>query len=171
MTIEATRALPLIGRVIAVTRAREQAGRFAALLEGAGARVLLVPTIYIGPPDSWAPLDAALSAEPYHWALFTSVNGVEMVRRRLQHMGRGAEALASCRIAARADSSRVRHIDGDCQPYDARRIEPQVRRPIRPAMLQGALCSADLLRSAVAGVCRRRHAANALASVANQLAA
>ncbi len=138
MTIEATRALPLIGRVIAVTRAREQAGRFAALLEGAGARVLLVPTIYIGPPDSWAPLDAALSAEPYHWALFTSVNGVEMVRRRLQHMGRGAEALASCRIAAigpaTAEALRASGLTPEVVPEEhvAEALADQLRGLIRP---------------------------------------
>jgi uroporphyrinogen III methyltransferase/synthase len=92
-------ALPLAGRVILVTRAKEQAGRFAALLEEAGARVLVAPTIVIEPPDSWAPLDAALERLPeYRWAIFTSVNGVDMVRRRLQH--RGPEALGACRIAA-----------------------------------------------------------------------
>jgi len=94
-------ALPLAGRVILVTRAEEQAGRFATLLEDAGGRVLLVPTIVIEPPASWAPLDAALTrAREYRWAIFTSVNGVQMVRRRLEGVGRGREALAACRIAA-----------------------------------------------------------------------
>jgi uroporphyrinogen III methyltransferase / synthase len=98
---DAATALPLTGRLVVVTRARDQAGRFAALLEQAGARVLLVPTIEIGPPDSWTPLDAALEAlAQYRWAIFTSVNGVEMVRARLRHLGRGPGALAACRIAA-----------------------------------------------------------------------
>jgi uroporphyrinogen III methyltransferase/synthase len=93
--------LPLAGRVILVTRAREQAGRFAASLEQAGARVLLAPTIVIEPPESWAPLDAALArATEYRWAIFTSVNGVDMVRRRLEQQGRGAETLGRCRVAA-----------------------------------------------------------------------
>lgn len=101
MSMDLTTALPLAGRVILVTRAREQAGRFVTLLEEAGARVLMVPTIVIEPPDSWAPLDEALArSREYHWAIFTSVNGVEMVRRRLERAGRGSEALASCRIAA-----------------------------------------------------------------------
>ena len=52
----------MTGRVVLVTRAREQAGAFAELLEAAGARVLLVPTIAIEPPDSWDPLDAASAA-------------------------------------------------------------------------------------------------------------
>src|SRR5262249_56821237 len=57
MTLDVTRALPLAGRVIVVTRAREQAGPFAALLEEAGGQVMLVPTISIEPPASWAALD------------------------------------------------------------------------------------------------------------------
>jgi uroporphyrinogen III methyltransferase/synthase len=101
MSADLASARPLAGRVILVTRAREQAGRFAALLERAGARVLLAPTIVIEPPDSWAPLDDALArSREYRWAIFTSVNGAAMVRRRLEQLGRGSEALASCRIAA-----------------------------------------------------------------------
>jgi len=90
---------PLSGRVILVTRAREQAGAFATLLEAAGARVMLVPTIAIEPPDSWAPLDAAL-VEEHDWVVFTSVNGVAMVRRRVEATGRGRALLERSRLAA-----------------------------------------------------------------------
>jgi uroporphyrinogen III methyltransferase/synthase len=101
MSFEVAVARPLAGRVILVTRAREQAAGFAALLEEAGGTVMLVPTIAIEPPDSWEPLDTALArAAEYRWAVFTSVNGVEMVRRRLAQSGRGSDVLASCRIAA-----------------------------------------------------------------------
>jgi len=101
MSFEVAVARPLAGRVILVTRAREQAAGFAALLEEAGGTVMLVPTIAIEPPASWEPLDAALArAAQYRWAVFTSVNGVEMVRRRLAQSGRGSDVLASCRIAA-----------------------------------------------------------------------
>lgn len=92
---------PLRGRVIVVTRAREQAGRFRALLESMGARVLSVPTIVIDAPESWQPLDEALAdLSRYQWVIFTSANGVEMVRRRLAASGRSAEALGGCRLAA-----------------------------------------------------------------------
>lgn len=92
---------PLAGKVILVTRAREQAGRFASLLEQAGGQVLLVPTIAIEPPPSWEPLDSALArAAEYQWVIFTSVNGVAMTRRRLEAAGRGGEAFAACRLAA-----------------------------------------------------------------------
>lgn len=96
---EAMGSKPLSDRVILVTRTREQAGVFAELLEAAGARVMLVPTIAIEPPDSWAPLDAAL-AEEHDWVVFTSVNGVAMVRRRVEAAGRGRALLERSRLAA-----------------------------------------------------------------------
>jgi len=94
-------ARPLAGRVIVVTRAREQSGPLVDLLEAAGGRVLLVPTIAIEPPESWEPLDEALGRlADYDWVVFTSVNGVAMVRRRLRARERGPEALAGARVAA-----------------------------------------------------------------------
>lgn len=90
---------PLTGRVVLVTRAREQAGALADLLEAAGARVLLVPTIAIEPPDSWGPLDAALAGD-FDWIVFTSVNGVAMARQRVEATGRGRELLERARLAA-----------------------------------------------------------------------
>jgi len=90
---------PLSGRVILVTRAREQAEVFARLLEAAGAQVMLVPTIAIEPPASWGPLDAAL-AEEHDWAVFTSVNGVAMVRRRVEATGQGRASLERSSISA-----------------------------------------------------------------------
>ncbi len=98
-TVETAR--PLAGKVVIVTRAAAQAGPFHDLLEAAGAQVVLVPTIVIEPPDSWAPLDAALArAAAYRWVIFTSVNGVTMTRRRLAEGGRGAEVFAAARMAA-----------------------------------------------------------------------
>jgi uroporphyrinogen III methyltransferase/synthase len=90
---------PLTGRVVLVTRARDQAGSFAERLEAAGAQVMLVPTIAIEPPDSWGPLDAAL-ALAHEWVIFTSVNGVTMVRRRVEDTGRGRAAIEGSRLAA-----------------------------------------------------------------------
>src|SRR5690349_18873605 len=96
---ELRRDKPLTGRVVLVTRAREQAGAFARLLEAEGAQVLLVPTIAIEPPESWAPLDAALTDE-FEWAVFTSVNGVAMTRGRVEATGHGAGMLGRARRAA-----------------------------------------------------------------------
>jgi uroporphyrinogen III methyltransferase / synthase len=94
-------AHPLRGKLIVVTRARQQARALSALLEEAGATVLAAATIVIEPPDSWASLDQALRrASEYDWAVFTSVNGVEMVKRRLEVLGLAPRALAGCRLAA-----------------------------------------------------------------------
>ncbi len=99
-----TRALderPLEGRTIVVTRARAQAQRFAQLLEAAGARVLQAPTIVIEPPASWELLDTALAAlDSFTWVVFTSVNGVAMVDRRLTARGLAWAAIARKRVAA-----------------------------------------------------------------------
>ena len=155
MTTDLASALPLAGRVILVTRAREQAGRFAALLEEAGARVLLAPTIVIEPPDSWVPLDDALGrSREYRWAIFTSVNGVEMVRRRLERAGRGCDALASCRLAAigpaTAEALRAWGLAADVVPgeYVAEGLAARLRPLIRPrdrVLLPRAAETRDLL--------------------------
>ena len=94
-------ARPLAGKLIVITRPKAQAASFATLLEAAGARVLVAPTIVIAPPPSWAPLDDALRrAREYDWAVFTSVNGAAMVKARLSALGLEAGALGHCRIAA-----------------------------------------------------------------------
>jgi uroporphyrinogen III methyltransferase/synthase len=92
---------PLAGRTVVVTRAAAQARGFSALLEGAGARVIEAPAIVIVPPASWAPLDAALDAlDRFAWVILTSVNGVEMLDRRLSARGQEWAALAASRVAA-----------------------------------------------------------------------
>lgn len=92
---------PLEGRTIVITRARAQAQRFAQLLEAAGARVLQAPTIVIEPPASWELLDTALGAlDSFTWVVFTSVNGVSMVDRRLSARGLAWAAIARKRVAA-----------------------------------------------------------------------
>ena len=95
------RARPLAGKRVVVTRPRHQSAEFARLLEGAGAEVLEIPTIRIEPPDSWEPLDRAISElDQFHWLVFTSANGVAMFMRRLEAGGKGVEALSAMRIAA-----------------------------------------------------------------------
>jgi uroporphyrinogen III methyltransferase/synthase len=92
---------PLQGRTVLITRASDQAQRFVDLLEAAGARVLQAPTIAIEPPSSWAPLDRALDAlGTFTWAIFTSVNGVAMVDRRLRQRGLGWGGFSRLRLAA-----------------------------------------------------------------------
>ena len=96
-----SRALPLFGRTIAVTRPRAQAAEFMDALEDLGADVVPLPTIEIVDPDSWVPVDDAISRiEEFDWVVFTSVNGVERFFDRLVHCGRDVRALYRARLAA-----------------------------------------------------------------------
>jgi uroporphyrinogen III methyltransferase/synthase len=81
---QAQAATPLRGKTILVTRPRERASRFAALLREYGAEPVEVPTIQIAPPASWEPLDRAIATLPaYDWLVFTSVTGVQAFCARL----------------------------------------------------------------------------------------
>ncbi len=67
----------LAGKRVLVTRAAGQSSALAEMLEAEGAIVVRVPTIEIGPPDSWCGLDAALiSVRSFDWVVFTSANAV-----------------------------------------------------------------------------------------------
>ncbi len=131
---------PLDGRTIVVTRAAAQAQRFTQLLEEAGARVLEAPAIVIAPPPSWEPLDAALDAlGTFTWVIFTSVNGVAMVDRRLPARGLAWAALAGRRVAAigpaTADALAEHGVRPDLVPgeYRAEGLLEQLRGVITPA--------------------------------------
>lgn len=92
---------PLFGRKILVTRAREQAGEFAALLEAEGAEVIEFPVIEITPPRSFGAIDEAVSkVRSYDWIVFTSVNGVTKFFERLARSGKDLRELYGIRIAA-----------------------------------------------------------------------
>ncbi len=76
--------LPLFGRRIVVTRAREQAGTLSQSLHALGAEVIELPTIEIRPAPDYAALDRAIAALPaYDWLIFTSTNGVRFFLERL----------------------------------------------------------------------------------------
>lgn len=93
--------LPLSGRRIVVTRAKEQAEAFVSLLEAQGAEALCFPTIVVLPPTDLGPLDSALDRlATYDWCIFTSARGVEAVEDRLKGRGQGSEALSGRKLAA-----------------------------------------------------------------------
>lgn len=132
--------LPLEGRTIVVTRAAEQAGTFTTLLERDGARVVQAPTIVIEPPESWAPLDAALAnAGRFTWVIFTSVNGVSMVDGRLAALGHAWSALAGARVAAigpaTAAALEARHVRAEIVPeeYRAEGLVERLRAVVGPS--------------------------------------
>jgi len=92
----------LSGHTIAVTRAEQQLGEARRLFERAGAQVLDLPALVIGPPDTWGPLDDALAElEDFHWLVVSSSNGVEAVEQRLRRLGGSlARRPAGLKIAA-----------------------------------------------------------------------
>jgi uroporphyrinogen III methyltransferase/synthase len=76
--------LPLFGKRIVVTRAREQADTLSARLRALGAEAIELPTIEIRPAADYAPLDNAIAQlESYDWLIFTSANGVRFFLDRL----------------------------------------------------------------------------------------
>jgi uroporphyrinogen-III synthase len=69
---------------ILITRSPHQASALAERLRALGADPILIPTIELADPTSFAPLDTALThLDRFHWLLFTSANAVETFHRRL----------------------------------------------------------------------------------------
>jgi uroporphyrinogen-III synthase len=80
--------LPLNDRRILITRAPHQASALADELLRLGAVPVLVPTIEIGPPSSFAALDVALAElAGFDLLIFTSGNAVEAFGQRAQLLG------------------------------------------------------------------------------------
>ncbi|MEO7030511.1 MAG: uroporphyrinogen-III synthase [Acidobacteriaceae bacterium] len=82
-----------LNKRILVTRATHQASALADCLRALGVEPILVPTIEIVDPSSFAALDAALtrlasseSDDRFHWLVFTSANAVEAFHRRFQRL-------------------------------------------------------------------------------------
>jgi uroporphyrinogen III methyltransferase/synthase len=93
--------LPLFGKRIAITRAREQAAKLREELAALGAEVIEIPTIEIRPPDSWEPLDTAIGRlEEFNYLLVTSANGVRYFLERLAASDRDIRALKGLTIGA-----------------------------------------------------------------------
>jgi len=92
---------PLLGRRIAVTRAREQADELVRALEALGADVVAAPMIRVQPLPDLAPLGAALARlSRYAWVIFTSQNTVTVVCDHLPDWGLAPRDLAQVGVAA-----------------------------------------------------------------------
>ena len=93
--------LPLLGKGIVVTRAREQASDSAALLAEMGADVIQFPTIAIAPLADYGPVRAAIGRlSEYRLLIFTSVNGVKHFWEQLKALHLDTRALAGLKVAA-----------------------------------------------------------------------
>jgi uroporphyrinogen III methyltransferase/synthase len=94
-------ALPLAGKSVVITRAREQAGELSSKLSRLGAAVIGFPTIEIVPAGDYGPLDEAIARiGSYDWLIFTSTNGVRFFLERLAKAGSNIDAVrgAICAI-------------------------------------------------------------------------
>ncbi len=79
--------MPLIDKKIIITRAQEQASEAQKIFKNNGAEVFDLPSLIIGPPDDWAPLDDALKQiYTFDWIIFSSANGVKNVEERIKQM-------------------------------------------------------------------------------------
>lgn len=87
---DVSRARPLHGLTMVVTRAADQAGELARPLRRLGARVVELATIKIDPPaDGGRALDDALARiVSYDWLILTSANGARAVVERLPDVRR-----------------------------------------------------------------------------------
>src|SRR3989337_1457068 len=92
---------PLFGKRVIVTRSREQASDFSALLEKYGAEPIEFPTIETVAPKDWKEIDRAIKNLPkYDWAIFTSINGVKYFVERLKKQGKDIRELKGIKICA-----------------------------------------------------------------------
>jgi len=92
--------LPLTGKTILITRSVGQSSQFSDRLQQEGANVIEMPTLEIGPPDSWEALDNAIAhLSDFNWLILTSTNGVDYFFERLGTQRLDARALARVKIA------------------------------------------------------------------------
>ncbi len=80
--------MALIDKKIIITRAQEQASEAHEIFRKNGAEVFDLPSLVIGPPDDWRPLDDALKKiSTFDWIIFSSANGVRNVEDRMKGIG------------------------------------------------------------------------------------
>ena len=159
---------PLLGKVVLVTRARDPDeaadGGIVALLEKAGARPLVVPTIVFHPPSDPTGLTRAiegLRTGEYGWVAFTSA---QAVRCAWEASGHDPRAFGLARIAvvgpATARALEQRGLSADLVARQSRaaglavdmvarlRAEGGSPRVLFPRAARGSSVLADALRSA-----------------------
>jgi uroporphyrinogen-III synthase len=90
----------LFGLRVLLTRPAEQAEPWRRALADAGAEVVALPLVTVGPPPSWEPLDRAFAAlASYDWLVFTSAGAVRLAVPRLPPEAR-ADGWTTPRVAA-----------------------------------------------------------------------
>jgi uroporphyrinogen-III synthase len=113
--------LPLSGRRIAVTRARDQSSELAGKLTALGAEVVELPLIKVSKSVALQSLaDVLLELGSYDWIVFTSANGVRYFFEEFLRVFDDIRSLGLLRFASIGDttSSAIRdfHLKVECQP-------------------------------------------------------
>ncbi|MBF0545387.1 MAG: uroporphyrinogen-III C-methyltransferase [Candidatus Riflebacteria bacterium] len=86
---------PLFGKQFIITRPLEQSFELASLLQAAGSKVFVCPTIRIEPIEPNPGLHNFFENLPdFRDLIFTSVNGVRIFWKKLQELGKDARILA-----------------------------------------------------------------------------
>lgn len=133
-------ARPLFGRRILVTRPAHQAGSMMRKLERLGAVPSLMPTVGIGKPTDFGPLDAALDRLPngWDWVVFTSANGVQAFFARMFARGQDVRAVGLVRFAAigpkTAEALKAFHLNADVIPrsdFNSEGLIAALKEPVR----------------------------------------
>ena len=92
----------LINKSVIITRALEQSSEAREIFRKNGAEVFDLPSLVIGPPDNWHPLDDALrKIYTFDWIIFSSANGVRNVENRMKEISLSlSEISKNIKIAA-----------------------------------------------------------------------
>ena len=92
----------LTNKRVIITRALEQSSEARLIFRKKGAEVFDLPSLVIGPPDNWKPLDNALKIiYTFDWIIFSSANGVKNVENRMKEIGLSLSKISKdIRIAA-----------------------------------------------------------------------
>tara|TARA_B100000965_G_scaffold52870_1_gene39437 strand:- start:379 stop:1179 length:801 start_codon:yes stop_codon:yes gene_type:complete len=109
--------MPLRDKKIIITRAQEQASAAHEIFRKKGADVFDLPSLIIGPPDNWGPLDDALNKiYTFDWIIFSSANGVRNVEERMKRINLSLSKISkTIKIAAvgRKTASLLSDIDAE----------------------------------------------------------
>ncbi len=114
--------LPLFGRRIVVTRARDQAAELSDRLRSLGADAVELPVIALESAVDTTPLDGAIERlSTFDWLIFTSVNGVRFFLDRLDASKQDLRSLKA-RICAIGPATRqaieALHLKVDLMPEE-----------------------------------------------------
>ncbi len=117
-------SLPLFGRRVVITRARDQAAEWRRRLEDLGAEVLELPLVAIRPfTDRENVTDVFAEIGHYDWLVFTSANGVRHFFDVFLKGFRDLRALGVMRIACIGESTaravRALHLEVEVCPAEA----------------------------------------------------